>query len=91
MVILLSLVFVVTFTKIGCILGASEYEDPIPYALSPAYLQFLSKQERSIYQTLKEYEHVLEERLKLLKKLVFCLCNFTNVSAIYVFQIHQRL
>ncbi|OXA64987.1 Prolyl 4-hydroxylase subunit alpha-1 [Folsomia candida] len=41
---------------------------PAPYALSPTYLQYLSQQERKVYNAMKKYEQELEHRLALVKK-----------------------
>jgi len=42
--------------------------NPIPYALSPTYLTFLARQERKIYNAMKEYIEALEKRMKLLRR-----------------------
>lgn len=54
---------------------------PAPYALSPTYLQYLSQQERKVYNAMKKYEQELEHRLALVKKLVLDI-NFSYANCI---------
>jgi hypothetical protein len=42
--------------------------NPSPYALSPIYLTFLAKQERKLYNAMKDYTKELEKRLLLVNR-----------------------